>query len=101
MPQRICNWFTEHGANISEQPAVIARAIVEGLAGAYGQAIDHLRQLTGFSLTDLTIVGGGNQHALLNQLTAKATGCVVHRGHLEATAWGNACLIQGVIGYGR
>ena len=53
MPQRICNWFVEHGATLSEQPAVVARAIVEGLAAAYGQAIDHLRQLTGFSLTDL------------------------------------------------
>ena len=97
MPQRVQSWFSEHGLRgdqLPQSPSQLARAILDGLAQAYGTAMTDLRRLTGDPLTHLTIVGGGNKNALLNDLTAEATGCHIICGHNEATAWGNASIIQ-------
>ena len=73
MPQRIVDRYAEQGVTMVNRPDMIARAIVDGLAAAYGQAMQQLRQLTQLPLGHLTVVGGGSKHSLLNQLTAEAT----------------------------
>ncbi|MDD5708058.1 MAG: FGGY family carbohydrate kinase [Kiritimatiellae bacterium] len=67
----------------------LARAILEGLAWSYRQAVDDLRAITGRAFTRINMVGGGTNNALLCRMTADATGLEVLAGPAEATAAGN------------
>lgn len=79
----------EQGQPEPETPGQFARAIFESLALLYTEHLDLLERLTGRTLRVLHIVGGGSQNALLNQLTASASGRTVLAGPVEATALGN------------
>ncbi|XVJ58931.1 MAG: rhamnulokinase [Tepidisphaera sp.] len=71
----------------------LARSCVDSLALAYGRVGEKLRAVTGTTPETLHVVGGGGRNALLNQLTADATGMNVAVGPYEATSTGNL-LIQ-------
>jgi len=73
----------------------ICRIILESLARRYREVLSGLENLTGKKIRTIHIVGGGSRNALLNQLTANATGRRVIAGPVEATAAGNA-LVQAV-----
>lgn len=83
--------------SISNQPiadeAELFRAIFENLAANYARIIAELETITGRPISEIHLVGGGSQNALLNQMTADATGKTVLAGPTEATALGNA-LVQ-------
>lgn len=85
MPARI----NHHLATPVEGKGQIIRIILESLADRYATVLAELEQLTGQKTKRIFIVGGGSQNALLNQLTANATGCPVAAGPVEATAIGN------------
>ena len=51
--------------------------------------LDRVASLTGSKLKRLFIVGGANQNAFLNRLTAEATGLQVFRGSPESSTVGN------------
>ena len=64
-------------------------SVYRSLAAGYGQAVRQLEELTGRRWDTLYIAGGGAKNALLNDLTAKATGKRVAALPIEATAIGN------------
>ena len=70
-------------------PGSYARAIFDSLALKYRMVIRDLEELVGRRIERIRIIGGGSRNALLNQLTADATGVPVFAGPVEATALGN------------
>ena len=84
---------TTHGA--------CARAVFDSLALKYRMVIRDLEAVTGRAIQRIRVIGGGSQNALLNQLTADATGVPVAAGPIEATALGNIAvqmLATGAVG---
>jgi rhamnulokinase len=87
--QEYCRW--------SKQPVPltvgeIARCVFDSLALSYRHVVSDLREITGFAIPTVNIVGGGSNTALLSQLTADAVGTPVVCGPVEATALGNAAV---------
>lgn len=79
--------FAAVGRELSRGETV--RCVLESLAHRYATAIRHLNTLLEAPVRRLHIIGGGSQNALLNELTAQATGLKVTTGEVEATAVGN------------
>jgi len=93
MPSRIREWYDEAGLpSPSSRPSMV-RAIVEGLAQAFANALDQAESLSGHTIRTVHIVGGGAQNNLLCQATADRSGRVVVAGPVEATTIGNV-LVQ-------
>jgi rhamnulokinase len=69
-----------------------ARAVFDSLALKYRLVIRDLGSLIGDPISRVRVIGGGSQNALLNQLTADATGLPVIAGPVEATALGNVAV---------
>jgi rhamnulokinase len=89
MPQAISDWLLSRGQRAPSGPEETIRIILESLAVKYAVAIDHLHDLVPDLPDTLHIVGGGSKNALLNQMTADASGLQVVAGPVEATAVGN------------
>ena len=98
MPGRIRDWCAGHGYPVPESVGSVARCVVDSLALSYRDVVQDIAAVTGRSLTDVTIVGGGSSHPLLSQLTADATGLAVRCGPVEATALGNAAVQMAAFG---
>jgi rhamnulokinase len=71
------------------------RGVLQSLAGLYAGTIRELEEVSGRSLEQLYIIGGGSQNSLLSELTAREAGIPVFAGPVEATAIGNI-LIQAI-----
>lgn len=84
------------GEPIPADMGAFARCALESLALAYREALRQLEQVLRRRFEMIRLVGGGSRNDLLNQMTADATGRVVHAGPAEATACGNA-LIQAAV----
>ena len=93
MHEAILDALREQGDALPETDAQLLYCVNHSLAACYARAITDLQTLTGRTFTSINIVGGGCQNALLNQLTADATGLPVIAGPAEGTALGNL-LIQ-------
>ena len=65
---------------------------MESLAFKYRVVIRNLEQLTGETISQIRVIGGGSKNRLLNQFTANATGKRVLAGPAEATALGNVAI---------
>jgi rhamnulokinase len=70
-------------------PGSYARTILESLALKYRLLLGDLEALTGRSIDEIRVVGGGARNRLLSQFTADATGRRVVAGPFEAAAVGN------------
>jgi rhamnulokinase len=92
-PRRIREMCQKSGQPVPETRGAIARLVLESLALAYRRVIEQLAAVSGQEVKVIHIVGGGSQNALLNQMTADATGIPVIAGPSEATVIGNA-LVQ-------
>lgn len=90
MPAAIATVLARSGQPAADSPGVTTRIILQSLAAKYGQLVGQLREWMPDLPDTLHIVGGGSQNALLNQMTADATGLRVEAGPVEATAAGNA-----------
>ena len=55
----------------------------------YAKTVREIENITGKSIDNIFIVGGGSKDAYLNELTARYTGKKVVIGLSEATATGN------------
>jgi rhamnulokinase len=73
----------------------LVRLILSSLAHSFDRSIREASRLTGQSLTEIRMIGGGSQILPLVALTRQATGLSVATGPAEATSIGNLC-IQGV-----
>jgi rhamnulokinase len=93
MPSRIREYCQRTGQPVPQSEGEITRCIYESLALKYRQVLELLTNVSGQQVEVLHIIGGGSKNALLNQMTADATGCTVIAGPTEATAIGNA-LVQ-------
>jgi rhamnulokinase len=74
---------------VPESPGAITRTILESLALKYRIVIQDLEHVTGRTIKEIRVIGGGSKNRLLNQFTADATGKLVLAGPAEATALGN------------
>ena len=87
------NGFGAHFS--SENPAIIAKTILDSLALRYASVVRTIERLTGRKIKGVHIVGGGSRNDYLNQATATAIGLPVRAGPAESTVIGNA-LVQAV-----
>jgi rhamnulokinase len=74
---------------------VVARCVLDSLATATAAAVDQLGDFLGGPVSEVAVLGGGVQNALLLRLIEEASGVPVRVGPVEATALGNA-LVQGI-----
>lgn len=95
MPSRIREFCKRTDQPVPEDEGSVVRTALDSLALKYRWVLERLEDLMGAPLSPIHIVGGGSQNALLNQLTANATGRPVVAGPVEATAIGNI-LVQAI-----
>lgn len=98
MPERIRQHCVAHDLPVPDTKAALIRSIMDSLAAAYAESVQHIRSLTGRTIRRIHIVGGGSLNAFLCQLTADATGLPVIAGPVEATAYGNILVQARAIG---
>jgi rhamnulokinase len=89
MPPRIFHYCRATGQEPPVTPGEVVRCALESLALKYRLVIEEAERLAGRQARLIHVVGGGSRNALLNQLTADATGRPVLAGPAEATAIGN------------
>ncbi|MDX1961891.1 MAG: rhamnulokinase family protein [Pirellulales bacterium] len=92
MPAAIQDFCRRTNQPVPATPGQIIRTALESLALRYRQVLGWLRELTGGPIRTIHIVGGGSNNALLNQMTAAATGARVIAGPVEGTAIGNVLM---------
>jgi rhamnulokinase len=84
--------LAETGQAVPDDPARLARVVLDSLAFRYASVVETIESLTGEPVGGLHIVGGGSQNDYLNQATADAARRPVVAGPAEATATGNVLL---------
>ncbi len=89
MPAVIAAWLENSGQTAPTTRAGITRVIFESLALKCRVLLRKMRQWMPDFPDTLHVVGGGSRNALLNQMTADASGLRVLAGPSEATALGN------------
>ena len=67
----------------------VLSSVYHSLAASYRQAVQQIEALSGKTINNILIVGGGSKDRYLNALTAETTGKTVLTGLSEATALGN------------
>jgi rhamnulokinase len=77
---------------VPDDPARLARVVLDSLAFRYASVVRTIEALTGACVPGLHIVGGGCLNDYLNQATADAARRPVLAGPAEATATGNLLL---------
>jgi len=89
MLEAIATQLTETGQEMPQDPAGIAKVILDSLAFRYASVLRKIEALTSRQISGVQIIGGGSQNCYLNQATANATGLPVFAGPAEATVIGN------------
>ena len=96
MPGRIADLYQRTCGDSQVLSRVdLVRLILSSLAQSFDHSIREASRLTGQSLTEIRMIGGGSQILPLVELTRQITGLPVLTGPAEATSIGNLC-IQGV-----
>src|SRR5262249_51069645 len=95
MLEAISQQLAENGYQLAEEPAAVARVILDSLALRYASVLRTIEQLTEQTIAGVQIIGGGSQNNYLNQATANAAGRPVLAGPVEATVIGNV-LVQAI-----
>lgn len=92
MQAAIRNYCLSTGQHVPEGYAELSRCIFDSLALRYRQVFTWLKEMAGFTIDTLHIIGGGSRNDYLNQFTANSTGVTVLAGPQECTALGNIML---------
>jgi sugar (pentulose or hexulose) kinase len=92
-PALIRDFCRRTGQPPPEDKGATVRCLLQSLALAYRETIENLVSVSERKVAVIHIIGGGGRNALLNQMTADATGRPVMVGPYEATVLGNA-LVQ-------
>jgi len=93
MPARIAAVVRADGAEPPADRAAFVRMIVASIAQAFADAVSAASALTGRTIQEIDLIGGGSLNRLLCQATADRSGLPVLAGPVEATALGNV-LVQ-------
>ncbi len=93
MPARIGAVVRASGAEPPTDRAAFVRMVVESIAQAFADAFGTAAELTGRTIEEIHLIGGGSLNRLLCQATADRSGLPVLAGPVEATALGNV-LVQ-------
>lgn len=88
--KRIHQYCLETNQHPPQSEGETIRCILESLAMAYCNALQKILWVSGQQVQVIHMVGGGSKNALLNQMTANATGIPVIAGPIEASALGNS-----------
>jgi rhamnulokinase len=75
-----------------------ANAVYNGITEEYKTKVNDLEKLTGKTISQINMIGGGIQDELLCQLTASVTGKKVLAGPVEGSVLGNAVMQLKAIG---
>lgn len=89
MPAALSAWLEKTGQAVPSGRAGVTRVIFESLALKYRVLLRRMKEWMPDFPDTLHVVGGGSRNALLNQMTADASGLRVLAGPSEATALGN------------
>jgi rhamnulokinase len=81
--------LNESGQEIPDEPARVAKIILDSLAFRYASVLRLIEGLTGERIKGVQVIGGGSRNVYLNQATANATGLTTLAGPSEATVIGN------------
>jgi rhamnulokinase len=92
MTRAIAAYCRQHHQKVPQTPAEYIRCIFDSLALKYKEVLTLLQKVAPFPIEKLHVIGGGSQNALLNRMTAQATGIPVVAGPSEATALGNVMM---------
>jgi sugar (pentulose or hexulose) kinase len=88
--------FQEYCRKTSQKPiddiGTTARALFDGLANSYAQALAELNELLGKDFRRIVMVGGGVRNGFLCHLVAHACGVELTTGPAEAASVGNLCV---------
>ncbi|HEX7773485.1 MAG TPA: FGGY-family carbohydrate kinase, partial [Pyrinomonadaceae bacterium] len=95
MLEAIATQLRETGQQMPEDPAAVAKVILDSLAFRYASVLRQIEELTSREISGVQIIGGGSQNCYLNQATANATGLPVSAGPVEATVIGNV-IVQAI-----
>ena len=95
MLEALASQLNESGQNMPDEPAKVAKIILDSLAFRYASVLRLIEALTGEKIKGVHIIGGGSRNAYLNQATANATGLSTLAGPSEATVIGNL-LVQAI-----
>jgi rhamnulokinase len=93
VPAQIAAMCAETGQRVPRSEPEMVRCILLSLAVAFRETLLDCERLTGTSVSEVHMVGGGTRNTLLCQLVADTCGLPVLAGPAEATSLGNA-LIQ-------
>lgn len=89
MAGTITAYCQRHGLTPPATQGEFVRCVCRSLAERYRKAVEQLNPLLPHPIERINVIGGGSKNALLNRLTAEATGLEVTVGASEATAVGN------------
>lgn len=92
MEQTILDYCRERSLQVPATIGETVRVVLQSLAQRYAKGIAHFNALLPQPVRAINIIGGGSRNALLNRLTAEATGLPVIAGPVEATGIGNILL---------
>lgn len=95
MPARIAEFARRTGQPEPQTPGQYVRCCLESLAISYRRTLADLESVLQRRFDVIHVLGGGGRNALLNQMTADATGRRVVVGPIEATAAGSV-LVQAI-----
>ncbi len=98
MPEAIRLYCRKTNQPVPVTKGEIARCIYDSLVLKYKHTIKQIEDITGRKIEKLHVIGGGAKNAMLNQLTADATGIPVFSGPIEATAIGNVLMQAKALG---
>jgi rhamnulokinase len=84
---------------LSETPAEVTSCILQSLALTYRRTINQCEQLTGRSVTEVHMIGGGSLNPLLRRLTADASERPLRFGPVEATSLGSLAAQAVAVGH--
>lgn len=92
MEGTIFEYCRQHSLQVPSSIGETVRVVLQSLAHRYAKGISHFNALLPQPIRAINIIGGGSRNALLNRLTAEATGLPVIAGPVEATGIGNVLL---------
>ena len=92
MEQTIFDYCRERNCQVPSTIGETVRVVLQSLAHRYAKGIRDFNALLPTPIRAINIIGGGSRNALLNRLTAEATGLPVIAGPVEATGIGNVLL---------